>query len=354
MGMGWGAIGRFTFPQGLKPQNASLFANAEDEYPGCPGKLGGRFFLLAPGLGDGASDYLFYGTKGLWAREAGAAGEADGTGRVLGQGAEFDAAIFEAWGCQGGDQGGAVTGGYQVDKRLEGGGLHGGLEAGFGSAGGEGVVGEAVAVGHDEEVIGEGGFFYRLLRGERVVRRERGQQGFMEEGDVGQFVGACGGGDERGVEAMTSEAFEKWAGLVFPEFDSEPWIRFLQRSEDQRQQIGSESGNDAEAERADERIASGAGNGLDLRGFGEGAAGVVEDLAADGGEVDALVGPFEEGDTEFFFEFAELAREGGLADVAGFGGASEVAMFDDGGEVAEFLKVHVGSVGALLEGFSGQ
>ena len=65
-----------------------------------------------------------------------------------------------------------------------------------------------------------------------------------------------------------------------------------------------------------------------------------EDLAADRGNFDALVGALEQRDAEFVFELADLAAEGRLADIADLGRTAKMAVFGDGDQVAEFLKVH--------------
>jgi hypothetical protein len=64
---------------------------------------------------------------------------------------------------------------------------------------------------------------------------------------------------------------------------------------------------------------------------------VAENLAADRSQVDALVGSFQERDAELFFELANLAAEGRLADVAGFGRAPKVAMLGNCDEITEIL-----------------
>ena len=97
--------------------------------------------------------------QGLRAGKSRPAGEADGAQGPAGEGNEDDVELTERTGRKGGNEGGAVACGDEVDERLHGGGLDGtlqGVSAGTDlvAAGGEGLVGKTVAVGQDEQFSG--------------------------------------------------------------------------------------------------------------------------------------------------------------------------------------------------------
>jgi len=150
-----------------------------------------------------------------------------------------------------------------------------------------------------------------------VVRRK---------GNLGDFRGVRRGGQKSCVEPVVAQPSIRARRLVFPQLDGEAGIGLAQGLEQDGHQVRGERWNYAKLKRADERVAGGAGHSLHLGGFGQGSLSMGQNLAADGGNVDALVGALEQGDAEFDFELADLAAEGGLADVAGLGGAAKMAV----------------------------
>ena len=58
------------------------------------------------------------------------------------------------------------------------------------------------------------------------------------------------------------------------------------------------------------------------------------------GHIDALVGALQQSHSQFFFEFANLAAQGGLGHIAGFGGAAKVPVLGDRIEIDEIPKIH--------------
>ncbi len=150
--------------------------------------------------------------------------------------------------------------------------------------------------------------------------------------------GACG--QQGCVEAVVAQAVDECAGLVFPQLDGEAGIGLAQRLEDHRHQVRRERGNDAQLERADQRVARGAGYGFHLAGFSQGAASVGQNLAADGVRSTRLLVRSSRVTPSSSSSLRDLAAECGLAHVAGLGGAAKMAVLGDGNEIAEVLEIH--------------
>ena len=118
---------------------------------------------MAQGWAYRAADHLFKGTQRLWTREAGTAGQADGPRGFAGEGTEDDVTADEGIDGKGGNQRGAVAGGDKVDQRIQCGSLHGAVKAVAlrrlaRSTGGQGLRGQAVAVGQHQQLAAESFF----------------------------------------------------------------------------------------------------------------------------------------------------------------------------------------------------
>lgn len=249
------------------------------------------------------------------------------------EGDEGDATGSKGVGSKGGNEGRPVAGGDQVDEGFERGSLHRALEtaanvavAVFGAAGGECVIGEAVSVCEDEEFVFQGLFVELLCGSEAVIAGQGGEEGFVEEDDFGDLRGVGFGGEEGGIELVVAEVVDEHTRLIFPEFDRQARETLFEGLQDEGKKVGRQGGDRTEFERADERVASCASYGFDLRGFGEGPPRVLQYLAARRSERYPFVGAFEQSDPEFLFKLLDLAAESGLTDVTSLSRPAEVAL----------------------------
>ena len=176
---------------------------------------------LARACADRFSDDFLQRAEGLGPGKSGTAGQADGAGGVAGERPDRDFALAEGVGGEGGDQGGAVAGGDQVDEGFEGGGLHGALQAApwqavFRAAGGQGLIGEAVAIGENQQFAGECFLVDGVRLRKAMVEGQGGEQGLIKESDFGNFRRVGGGGKQGCVEAVVAQAVDERRGSGLP------------------------------------------------------------------------------------------------------------------------------------------
>ena len=110
------------------------------------------------------------------------------------------------------------------------------------------------------------------------------------------------------------------------------------------QEIGRDRRDDAELERAGERVPGAARGEGDIGGRGEGAAGVLDDRGRAACDAHRTALALEHPDAQFLLELEDLAAEGRLTDVAGRGGPAEMAVIGDGDDIVQVSEVH----GALI------
>ena len=115
-----------------------------------------------------------------------------------------------------------------------------------------------------------------------------------------------------------------------------------------RQRVGEEIGrdrrDDADPQRAGERVPGAARGGRDVGGGGECAAGVIDDRRRAAGDADDAAFAFEQPHAQRLLELEDLAAERRLTDVAGRGGAAEMAVIRDGDDILQVSQVHGASL----------
>lgn len=95
----------------------------------------------------------------------------------------------------------------------------------------------------------------------------------------------------------------------------------------------------ADGETADRAAGEVAAEFLHTPRIGEQRAGLGEESAALGIEMDALPCPFEQGDAQLRLELHDLPAERRLRNMQDFGGAADIAGLGDGDEISDLAQV---------------
>lgn len=199
------------------------------------------------------------------------------------------------------------------------------------------MVGQAVAVGQHQQFVCQRLLSDGFFPSQAVIGGQGGQQGFVEERDLGNLRRLRRGGQQRRIEPVVAQALDQQAGLVFPKLDRQPRIGLAQGFENHGHEVRSQGGNHAQLERPHQRVAGGARHRLHLRGLSQSPLGMGQDLAAHRSHDHALVGTLDQGDAQLLFQLADLAAQGRLADVAGLGRPAKMPLLGHRHQVAKFL-----------------
>jgi hypothetical protein len=211
------------------------------------------------------------------------------------------------------------------------------------AAGGQGLVAQAMPVGEHEHVLGEVGLGHDLAGGQRVLGRQGGEEGLVEERPAGELRAVHLGRQQRRVQLMGAQPVEQRQGLVLPGLEQEGGQRLAQRAEDERQQVGCEGRDDAEPEAARQRVAQAARQGEDRIRLRHRAANMADQPLAGIRRDHRPARPLEQYDAEHLLQPAELHREGRLADAAGLRRTAEMPVLGHRQQVAQVAQVHRGS-----------
>jgi len=203
------------------------------------------------------------------------------------------------------------------------------------------MVAEAVAGPEQEhglalELFGPDGFTLRQRMAARhgheerlVVQRRDSQVGVRERL-----------GEDGAVQLARAQHFQQLGGEVLLQHQ-----RHLRHPADGRthqfgQQVGPDGVDDAQAQRAGQRVLAALGDFLDGLRLLQHGLGLAHDLLAQGRDGDLGTATLEQLDVELVFQLLHRHRQGGLGNKACFGSAPEMTLAGDGNDVAEFGQGH--------------
>src|ERR1700692_2341251 len=86
------------------------------------------------------------------------------------------------------------------------------------------LIRKAMSLCQDQEVIPEGTFFQGGKAGEKVIRRQGGQERLSEEFDFSGCWRGARGGEQGGVKLAAAEAVNEGVGLILPEVEGQAWM----------------------------------------------------------------------------------------------------------------------------------
>jgi hypothetical protein len=212
-------------------------------------------------------------------------------------------------------------------------------------ASGNGGVTEAVPVAKEQE-----GFLAQNFQGdgapirERVLLRKRREQAFGEKRKGVELVPANGQGEEGDIHSAGAKTFQQYGSDFFD--DSDLRLRKLAREkcEMRREEIGRDSGNDADRERTADGIFALPDVALGGLKFAQDSAGTRKKGFPQIGEADGAAETVEKACPEFVFKLEDLLGKRRLSNVGLFGRAAKGAGFGHGAEVAELVQFHNGCV----------
>ena len=141
--------------------------------------------------------------------------------------------------------------------------------------------------------------------------------------------------EQRGVEAAGVEIAGEIFGLVFPPAHGQAGMRALDRGRGGGQQVGRYGRDDADGERARQRIAEPPGGVDQIVGVDQHAPGAFDQVLARRREQHAPAIALEQADAERALELRELRAQRRLRDTALLGGAPEAARVGDRDRVLE-------------------
>ena len=192
----------------------------------------------------------------------------------------------------------------------------------------------------DQDVVRQVRLGDDLAAGQRMLRRQRGEEGLGEQRPAGEVRAVHLGRQQGGVQVMGAQPVEQRRGLVLPGLDLERGQRLAQRREHQRQQIGRQGRDDAKAETPGERVTLVARHGDHRLRLGHRVTGVADHPVQGCGRCDRLAAAFEQRHAKQLLQLADLNGKCRLADAAGSGRAAEMLMFGQGQQVAEIADIH--------------
>ena len=140
---------------------------------------------------------------------------------------------------------------------------------------------------------------------------------------------------DRGVDARLGDLFHQRLGLVFAPDDGEVREGVMQRRRHLGQQIRTHGGNDADAQRAAQRIALLAGGLAHVGGRHQYLAGPHQHGPAGGRQAHAAGIALEQLYAERLFEAGHLRAQRRLRYVTGLGGAAKPTQLGDRDEVLQ-------------------
>jgi hypothetical protein len=165
-------------------------------------------------------------------------------------------------------------------------------------------------------------------------------KGSSYSGAIGQAGVGEGLGHDRAVELAGAQHLEQLDGEVLLQHQ-----RHLRRHVDGvahqvRQQVGADGVDDAQAQRAVERVLAALGDLLDGRGLLDHALRLPHDGLAQRRDAHLVGAALEDLDVELLLELLDRHAERGLRHEARFGRAPEMLLAGDGNDVAEFRQRH--------------
>ena len=154
-----------------------------------------------------------------------------------------------------------------------------------------------------------------------------------------QLIFRCRG-DQRDIDLPREQAGDALAGLELRDRDLQIGEMLAQQRQDERQEIGCDGRQDAEAKRPRECLLLLANDLLDLCDLQEDDSSLIENATSDCGRDDGLVATVKDLDTEFVLELLDHRAQGRLCHLAVVGGAPEVTELVQRLDVLELLYVH--------------
>jgi hypothetical protein len=180
----------------------------------------------------------------------------------------------------------------------------------------------------------------RLAPGQRVVHRHRGHEGLVVQRRHGQPGVGEGLGHDGAVELTGAQHLQQLGGEVLLQHQ-----RHLRHALDGvlhqvGQQVGADGVDDAQAQRAADRVLAALGDLLDGRGLLDDLLRLAHDLLAQRRDADLGGTALEDLHVELFLQLLDRHAERGLRHEAGFGRAAEVALARHGDDVLQLGQGH--------------
>ncbi|OAM79201.1 hypothetical protein A3840_03800 [Devosia elaeis] len=207
------------------------------------------------------------------------------------------------------------------------------------TAGGNGLVAEAMALVQEQDALGrQGRKRDRLCR--RLATRRGQHEGIVEERGDRQFrpVQRQFGGDEGDVEAAVPEAVQKGFGAAFADGEAQLRQGIGQRRKDRGQQIGRHGGDQAEAERPPGPAVVAEHESVERLGAADGLSRQGQEVLSERGQLHARLEPVEQGRAAMGLQRQDLLGQGRLRDGASFRRPPEVAGSGHGQGVAHLFE----------------
>ena len=171
-----------------------------------------------------------------------------------------------------------------------------------------------------------------------MVGGDRQDQVFVEQRQLDQVAAADRRRGQHGVDVAGVQRGQQMLGQPLGEVQPQPREPLADRLQQQRRDVGSEGGDQAEPEGAGERL------GAVLHDLIQPAALVEDDLRLrhDGGaalgDQDGPPGPLEDVEADVVFQFADLRAQGRLTDRTGGGGLAEMQVVGEGHDVFQVTE----------------
>ena len=153
------------------------------------------------------------------------------------------------------------------------------------------------------------------------------------------------GRDDRGVEGAVAQARKKPVGQILHQIERRVRQRLGEPRQGDRQQVGRDRRDDAEAQFAGEGIARRISGGAHARRRGERRARLRHDGRRPVADASAAALPVEQAKAEFRLELEDLTAQRRLTDVAGRRRAAKMAVVGDRDHIFEVSKVHGPKIG---------
>ncbi len=176
--------------------------------------------------------------------------------------------------------------------------------------------------------------------GQGMARVTDEPERFVEQRRADQLGVGNGHGEEEGIGAEASQRRKQIGGQVLANAQLEIGVRRVKRRHQPRQQIGTEGGDDAEAEFAHQWSLVTLGQVHQLFGLQQNLPGLADDLLADGRDPQSPRSPFEQTHFQHGLDLFDLPAQGGLGDVAAVRRAAEVTFFRENHKIPQIAKRH--------------
>ena len=154
-----------------------------------------------------------------------------------------------------------------------------------------------------------------------------------------QLIFRCRG-DQRNIDLPREQAGDALAGLELRDRDLQIGEMLAQQRQDERQEIGCDSRQDAKAKRPREGLLLLADDLLDLCDLQEDNRGLIEDATSDCRRDDGLVATVKDLNPEFILELLDHRAERRLGNLTKVGGPPKVAELIQCLDILELLYIH--------------